>query len=64
MSAPRLFDDRLWQITAPHFCAGIIESGGRVTTAAPIIGYMISKPMAWVHRYCTGKRWMLEKVGK
>ena len=30
------------QITAPHFCAGLIHHNGRVVNAAPILRYMIN----------------------
>ena len=50
----RLQDANLLQITAPHFCAGLIFDDWSVIEAAPIIGYMkswnIPKVLNYVHR--------------
>lgn len=37
--------ERVWQITAPHYCAGLVVSDGMVTDAAPIICWTVGK--AW-----------------
>jgi len=39
------------QITAPHFCAGLIHHNGRVVNAAPILRYMINcgSRLPWQH---------------
>lgn len=38
--------DDLWQVTAPHFCAGIVTTGDRVTEAAPILRWTIGRSRA------------------
>ena len=52
----------LYQITAPHFCAGFIRVNGVVGVAAPIIKYMVGWPIGKVRRYCEMKGWRLEWV--
>lgn len=47
----------LAQIKAPHFCAGIILTGGVVTEAAPIVKYMIGWDRKKVRAYCDKKGW-------
>lgn len=55
--------DMLYRVTAPHFCAGFtVAHDGAVTSAAPIIAWMFNKPLAYIRRYCAGKRWKLEVV--
>jgi hypothetical protein len=46
------------QITAPHFCAGLIAfEGGTCFEAAPIIRYMIGWNGQQVQDYCIKKGW-------
>jgi hypothetical protein len=49
----------LYQITSPHFCAGIIRVNGVVAKAAPILSYMTGWPIGKVKRYCAQKGWGL-----
>jgi hypothetical protein len=59
----------LVQITAPHFCAGIVltfknGSGWRVTETAPIVRYMKGW-LAWrVKAYVARKGWKAVRVDK
>lgn len=46
----------LYQITAPHFCAGIVLEGS-VTRAAPILAYMRGWGLNKVQAYCQKKGW-------
>lgn len=41
----------LLQITAPHFCAGIVVERGVVVDAAPILRWTIGKRLWDVQRY-------------
>jgi hypothetical protein len=52
-----------YQVTAPHFCAGLgVAPDGRVAGAAPIIAWMRGKPLAGITAYCTRKGWRLAKL--
>lgn len=52
----------IWQVTAPHFCAGVIERGGIIIEAAPILRWAISEPLAKFGLYCQRKGWQMERV--
>lgn len=52
----------LAQITAPHFCAGIVLESDRVTLAAPIVGYMRGRTRDRVRGYCHSKDWQIAVV--
>ena len=54
--------ETLWQITAPHFCAGLVVVDGRVTVAAPILKWSIGRDWPWVRDYCKRKGWHGKKV--
>ena len=47
----------LLHITAPHFCAGAVVENGKVTRAAPILGYMRGWDPAKVKAYAARKGW-------
>jgi hypothetical protein len=44
-------------IDAPHFCAAVILENNRVTTAAPILKYMMGWDMGKVMWYAKKKGW-------
>lgn len=51
---------KLLRIVAPHFVAGLdVDDTGRVTKAAPIIGWMVGKTLAYVSSYCGRKGWRI-----
>lgn len=52
----------LIQITAPHFCAGLVAKDGRVIRAAPIIKYMRGWTGQQVADYCREKGWHWERI--
>lgn len=52
--------EQLIQITAKHFCAGLIVTDGVVTFAAPIIKYMIDWRIERVRDYCKFKGWTMQ----
>lgn len=52
----------LWQITAPHFTAGVVAEAGTVTEAADIVRYMIGRSLEWVQQYARGKRWRMAEI--
>lgn len=54
--------DALYQISAPHFEAGIVVQGDCVTEAAPIVRYMIGWSRTRVRSYCTRKNWSMTMV--
>jgi hypothetical protein len=49
--------EKIWQITAPHFTAGIIVVGDTVADAAPILRWAIGKPWEKVREHCIAKSW-------
>lgn len=50
------------QITAPHFCAGLVIIDDRVVEAAPIIRYMRGWTTQQVREYVRKKRWSMTDV--
>ena len=49
-------DFRLWQISAPHYTAGLVVGrSGAVTDAAPILRWAVGKRWADVRRYLESK---------
>ena len=60
MIGPALGDvatETLLQITAPHFCAGLVVEADRVVQAAPILRWMLGKPEDLVRWHCQRKGW-------
>lgn len=47
----------LAQVTAKHFCAGIILRDDVVRVAAPIVAYMVGWARSRVRDYCASKGW-------
>jgi hypothetical protein len=47
----------LWQITAPHFCAGLIIRDGRCRVAAPILGWCLGNNWPFLLSYFQRKGW-------
>lgn len=47
----------LAQITAPHFCAGLVLKDDVVSEAAPIIKYMVGWSRDKVRNYTRHKNW-------
>ena len=54
----------LAQITATSFCAGLFLDGDKVTTAAPVIGYMAEQHWTrdQVRNYCRERGWSIRVV--
>lgn len=52
----------LYQIKAPHLCAGAIERNGRFIHAAPILRWTVGKTLAEVQAYAKRKGWQMTKV--
>ena len=52
----------LFQVTAPHFCAGLVVDGDRVVRAAPILRWTVGKNRAYLREYFTRKGWRVEFV--
>lgn len=52
----------LLQLTAKHFCAGLIVQNGRVTVTAPILRYMAGWTVARVRQYAVGEGWRVAVV--
>ena len=52
----------LYQITAPHFCAGLLARNGTISEAAPIIAWMVGWQLDGIERYCGRKGWKIAEV--
>lgn len=54
----------LYQITAPHFTAGIeVDDVSEVVVySAPILGWMRGDDLRYVQRYCEKKNWSIKKI--
>ena len=52
----------LLQLTAKHFCAGLIVQDGRVTVTAPILRYMMGWTLARVEEYAQAAGWTVTAV--
>ena len=54
----------LYQITAPHFIAGILVDNrdSKVYASAPIIRYMVGWNVDKVKSYCETKKWKCKVV--
>jgi hypothetical protein len=44
-------------IDAPYFCCAVVLDRGRVTRAAPIVGYMHGWSAQHVLKYCRSRGW-------
>lgn len=53
----------LFQIKAPHFCAGGEIKNRIIVYAAPIIKYMIGWNVEKTHRFCIKKKWDIKSYG-
>lgn len=58
----RLLAADLYQIDAPHFCAGLLVEHGCVWKAAPILNWAIGKKIDDVIAYSRRKRWTIAQV--
>lgn len=52
----------LAQVTAPHFCAGIVMENDVCTDAAPILRWAVGKPRAELRQYFARKGWRVSIV--
>lgn len=59
----KIHNETLYQITAPHFCAGIIVENNVIIKAAPILRWMTDKDIGFIKEYCKKKKWTVYKVG-
>jgi len=48
------------QITAPHFCAGLVMRDGFIVKTAPILKYMRGWSYAKMVLYCAKKQWCFQ----
>jgi hypothetical protein len=53
----------LWQVTAPHFCAGLLtDVGGVVVRAAPVLRWCVGKTRDGLRPYFARKGWEVRLV--
>ena len=62
MGAGDKFPEVLFQITAPHYCAGLIVRGRFVVDAAPILQWCIGKSRPEVMNYFARKGFSVRKI--
>jgi hypothetical protein len=64
--SPRWFDtpgtERLAQVTAPHFTAGLVIRDGYVVRAAPILAWAVTKRWLPVYDYFVRKRYLVRML--
>jgi hypothetical protein len=53
---------KLIQVHAPHFCAGFVSDGERVTEAAPILKYLVGRTEDFARSYLRKKGWRASVV--
>lgn len=51
----------LVQITAPHFCAGLVVERDKVVEAAPILGWTMGQPYSYIKRICVRRGWRVHE---
>lgn len=57
--------ETLVQVTAPHFCAGIVIREGKCVEAAPVLRWCIGQSRSYLSAYFHRKRWRaIIKVAK
>jgi hypothetical protein len=54
---PMNADAQLYQVSAPHFCAGIIVADGFILKAAPILSWAHDRSFSSFQEYCVKKGW-------
>lgn len=54
--------DMLWQVTAPHFCAGLVTQNDWVVDAAPILWWTIGLHRGDLREYFQRKHWRAVQV--
>lgn len=63
MSDDRGDENRLLQIIAPHFVAGIVINRGCCIMAAPILRrYCLGKPVKQIEQHYRSKGWKVDDV--
>lgn len=53
---------RLFRAVAPHFVAGILVTGDRCVSAAPILKWTLGKRIWEIEAYCFSKGWHLQDI--
>ena len=56
--------NKLYQVTARHFCAGILVNKGTIVQAAPILKWCESHEFDNFRLYCRKRYWAIIDVDK
>ena len=56
--------ETLWQVTAPHFVAGIVLAGDLCVEAAPILGWCRGRQRVYLRDYFQRRGWQVQLVAK
>lgn len=51
----------IMRVRAPHYCAGLVHDGRKVTEAAPILRWTMSKTVPYLRSYFSGKGFEVEE---
>ena len=54
--------EKLYQVKAPHFTAGLVSRDGKVVDAAPILRWTMGRREYGVMVYCRRKAWNMEMI--
>jgi len=52
----------LYQVLSGYFTAGVEVNDGKITFAAPILGWATGKEITWFKQYCRHKKWTIRKL--
>jgi hypothetical protein len=56
--------ETLYQVSAPHFTAGVLVYSGVVTKAAPILKWAIRQDFTEFRKYAKSKGWTVARVSR
>lgn len=57
-----MIEERLYRITTPRFCGGVVVLESKVVRAAPCYGWAVGKHINYVVWYCQKREWEIEEV--
>jgi hypothetical protein len=58
-----MMEEVMWQVTAPHFCAGLVLQRRICVAAAPVLKWAIGSGQMALEGYFGRRRWQWRAVG-
>lgn len=55
-------EERLYRITTPRFCGGVVAINFVVKEAAPCYGWAVGKHINYINWYCEKQDWQVENL--